>query len=484
MKRILGIFRKDVRHLWPQALLFWAVLGIPAAMHHLVNWLSADRMALVFQPLGCWLLVVSVIHGETLVGHQQYWLTRPYSRKHLMAAKCLFLVVFVNLPLFVYQFVILAKEGFSPLDWLYALLWRQVFFTIFFILPAAALAAVTRNLGQVLLAGILLGVTLSAGVSLLIPGGYTDWGGLDWIRDCGTALVVAAGATVALALQYSRRRTAVSRAVLAGTLALTMLVITAPRWGGAFAIQKLYSRERIRDTVVRVSFDPSRAGTQPRSWGSSSNDPSGVRLEIPVRVDDVPRGAMVGFDWNSISIRSAHGTWRSGWLAFQALHDLSRGAAWLTVYVDPEFYRASPDGAVELDGTLDLTLSRLVRTIPLQSGGGLVPEIGWCYGTGPYRAFATYRSYGLTCTSPFQQASIDVVLRSSGFPEQVWQHEAYAPFPTSAGFWPVSPVSSTSWKNTVGYSSLALMIHRPVAHVQRHFQVRGLIMRQFMHPRW
>jgi len=88
MKRILGIFRKDVRHLWPQALLFWAVLGIPAAMHHLVNWLSADRMALLLQPLACWLLVVSVIHGETLVGHQQYWLTRPYSRKHLMAAKC------------------------------------------------------------------------------------------------------------------------------------------------------------------------------------------------------------------------------------------------------------------------------------------------------------------------------------------------------------------------------------------------------------
>jgi len=54
-----------------------------------------------------------------------------------MAAKCLFLVAFVNLPLFVYQFVILAKEGFSPLGWLYALLWRQVFFTILFVLPAA-----------------------------------------------------------------------------------------------------------------------------------------------------------------------------------------------------------------------------------------------------------------------------------------------------------------------------------------------------------
>lgn len=480
MNRILGIFRKDVRHLWPQALLFWAVLGMPAAMNHLLKWgLSlTGGAALALQPLACWLLVVSVIHGEALVGHQQYWLTRPYSRKQLVAAKCLFLLVFVNLPLFVYQFAILAGMGIPPLHWLYALLWRQVFFTVFFVLPVAALAAVTRNLGQVLLAGILLGVTIWAGASLtmLIQGDYPDWGGLDWIRDCGTALVVAAGTTVALAMQYSRRRTAVSRAVLAVTLALTMLVMTAPRWGAAFAIQKLFSRERIRDTAVRISFDQSRAGMQPQSWSRSSNDPTGVRLEIPVRVDDVPRGAMVGLDWTSFSLKSPRGTWRSGWLAFQALHDLSQGAAWLTVYVDPSFYNASPDAPVDLDGTLDLTLSRCLRTMPLRWGMGLVPEIGICYFTSPFG------SYQLSCTSPFQQASVQMALRSSGFPEQTSQDVANAPFPTSDGFWPVSPVSSASWPNTVDYTTLALMIHRPVAHVQRDFQVRGLVMRQFMHP--
>jgi hypothetical protein len=76
-----------------------------------------------------------------------------------------------------------------------------------------------------------------------------------------------------------------------------------------------------------------------------------------------------------------------------------------------------------------------------------------------------------------------MVLRSSELPEQIQQHEAYAPFPTSAGFWPVSPVSATSWPNTIDYKTLTLVIHRPVAHVQRHFRVRGLIMRQFEHPR-
>jgi len=133
---------------------------------------------------------------------------------------------------------------------------------------------------------------------------------------------------------------------------------------------------------VRITFDQSRTGTQPQSWGSSSNDPTGVRLEIPVRVEDVPQGAMVGFDWTSVSIKSARGTWRSGWLAFQALHALSHGAAWLTVYVDPEFYKASSDAAVELDGTLDLTLSRSVLTGPLENGQGVVPGVGRCGFTG------------------------------------------------------------------------------------------------------
>jgi len=37
---------------------------------------------------------------------------------------------------------------------------------------------------------------------------------------------------------------------------------------------------------------------------------------------------------------------------------------------------------------------------------------------------------------------------------------------------------------TEEYDALALMIHGRWRMWQRDFQVRGLIMRQFMHPRW
>jgi hypothetical protein len=395
-----------------------------------------------------------------------------------VAAKVLFLVVFVNLPLLVCQLATLAALGISPLVWLPALLWRQVFFTIIFVLPAAAVAAVTRNLGEVLLAGILLGVTLAAGIGfcLQIRGGYPDWGGLGWIRDCGTALTVAAGTAVALALQYSRRKTALARAALAGTVVLTMLVLTAPPWGGAFAIQMLFSRERIRDTAVRISFDETRAGTRPMGWGRNSNDPSGVRLEIPMRVDDVPQGAMVGIDWTSVTLKSAPGTWRSGWLTFRALHDLSHGAAWLTVYVDPDFYNASPDAAVELDGAVDLTLSRRLRTMAVEGGRTLVPEIGIC------TLETVVWPYMSRCYSPFQKVSFELALGSPTIPEETSRNGPCAPFPTSAGFRPLDAAYFGLSRSTGEYSMLSLVMDRPVAHVQRDFRVRGLRMSQFKLP--
>ncbi len=473
MNRILRIFSKDARHLWPQTLLFWTVLAAAAALDPLQQYSESvmSQLPQFLQPLACWLLVVSAIHGEKLIGHEQYWLTRPYSWKQLMAAKALFVLVFINLPVLICQLATLAALGISPMVWLPALLCKQVFFTIAYVLPAAAVAAVTRNLGQVLLAGILAYATFAAGLSLnqLIRGSWPVWGGIDWIRDCATALVAAAGTAAALFWQYSRRRTALARAALAGTAVLTILVMTAPRWSGAFAIQRLFSRERIRDSAVRISFDESRAESRLSRLMTRGDDPQGVRLEIPVRVDEVPAGAALGVDQSSVSIESARGTWRSGWLHFEALHDLSKGAAWLTVYVDPSFYQA--DAPVQLDGTIDLTLSRHVRTRPVVFERALVPEFGIC-------TFDTMaQSSELSCFSPFQQVSVDLVQGRRAFPE-FSRNGPYAPFPTSAGFGPLDPCLRLGMgaDENAGY---ALVLARPVAHIQRTFRIGRLRMSQF-----
>jgi hypothetical protein len=99
MREALLIFRKDVHHLWPRII---PVLAVTA----LWGWIECElfRPNPVLELLrGVWLLsaaylVASVIHQEPLPGHQQYWLTRPYSRRQLVLAKALFLAAFTGLP--------------------------------------------------------------------------------------------------------------------------------------------------------------------------------------------------------------------------------------------------------------------------------------------------------------------------------------------------------------------------------------------------
>jgi len=187
-------------------------------------------------------------------------------------------------------------------------------------------------------------------------------------ENCGAALVMAAGTAATVVLQYTRRRTTLARGIVAGTLVLAAATAYAPVWGGAFAIEKVFFSGR-PGGLPHLSFDTSRAGAHPMRWSRSSNDPDGVRLEIPLRVDNVPPGERLGAEWTSVVIDGPTGEWRSGWLRFLAFHGLSHGEAWLTVYVDPEFYRRNQDIPVRLYGKVDFMLYR-------RAGGMMAPRVG------------------------------------------------------------------------------------------------------------
>jgi len=63
-------------------------------------------------PLSWAFLIVQVIHGEMLAGHRQFWITRPYEWKKLLAAKVLFMVSTINLPVLVADVYVVHKAGF------------------------------------------------------------------------------------------------------------------------------------------------------------------------------------------------------------------------------------------------------------------------------------------------------------------------------------------------------------------------------------
>ena len=123
MSQALHIFKEDTRHLRLEILFSLAALVIfaalapdqwnysPAAFHRH----SLTPLLLLLVPATWWLLIGRLIQTESLVGDRQFWLTRPYEWKKLLAAKVLFILVWIYAPFVVMQAAILKEAGFSPL---------------------------------------------------------------------------------------------------------------------------------------------------------------------------------------------------------------------------------------------------------------------------------------------------------------------------------------------------------------------------------
>src|SRR5437899_265680 len=213
MRQALHIFRKDIRLLWPEieiSLLMVAAFTWLANRHAplwpgiAVSQTEVLETAKFLLPLAGLILIARVIHTEALPGDRQFWLTRPYAWKSLLGAKALFILVFVNLPMLVADVIILGAYGFSLRAELPGLLWYQVLLTTFFVLPMAALAALTTGFVQllfailVLSAGILLWTIGLLGTGLGVFLAARDparaiaetFGPLEWLRSSYVVLVI------------------------------------------------------------------------------------------------------------------------------------------------------------------------------------------------------------------------------------------------------------------------------------------------------
>ena len=132
MKQALHIFKKDVRYLRYEigiallAALAFCFAGVrqgPPMPGVAPNQGTGFGVLAILLPVTWWFLITRVVHAESLVGDRQFWLTRPYEWKSLLGAKILFIVVFVNFPLFVADAVIVPSFGLSLSHERAGLLW-------------------------------------------------------------------------------------------------------------------------------------------------------------------------------------------------------------------------------------------------------------------------------------------------------------------------------------------------------------------------
>jgi hypothetical protein len=341
-RRAVAIFRKDVRHLWAEALVFPALLALAAWLDPV----NVDYKLQMVLPAACWYIIVRVIHQEPLPGDRQYWLTRPYTWRDLFAAKVLFLALFVSLPFALFHAVTWAAHGIPVVQHLRTLFWKATFFTALYAVPAAAVAALTRNMAHAILAGLMAGLGWLLG-QMVMPNRITnDVGSYDWMQTSGLAMVLLFGAAAILLLQYSLRRTGVLRGLAAATVAVLLVAeISIPR-AKALVLEAFSAREG----TARISLD----GAPARLLRDRLGHP---RLEIPIHVEGPPLGLVT-------SVREIKGS-VDGVAAPYAAMTGNRLNLTYAFGPQPDF----SSGFVDIRGSAEIMLFRRAQSTVLATSG-------------------------------------------------------------------------------------------------------------------
>lgn len=486
MRQALHIFKKDVRFLWYEiaiTLLVAAAFTFTGARQALwltepaVNRSIAWALLMFLLPLAWWNLIARVIHAEALPGDRQFWLTRPYGRKSLLGAKALFILVFVNLPMLIADAVIIRAYGFSPLAELPGLLWSQVLLTAIFVLPMAALSAITTGFLQLVLTIFLIALAVVTWTIAAPEAGLgAPWFTLDWVGLYYVIVVVTVAAVAIVAWQYARRRTAAARFLGAGAGILAILGTMLIPWTAVFAIQSRVSRQRIDKSSVHVAFD------WRRKWAARVvlDRDDRVRINFPLQLTGIPDGMDARPDGLIVTLEAPDGTvWRADQQPWRYVS--SEGQLWsLHTNLDGSFYRKVKDQAVKLRGSLYLTLygNSRVTSVPVQDRPVRVPGLGVCSAS----RSSDGRNSFLFCRAAFRSMPALASYRAGLAREETLQPwVSYSPFPAEPGINPVTQYFRII-RDGEPFPAVAIDTVQPLAHIRRDFEIGGLRLDDFVTP--
>ncbi len=395
MKQIFNIFKKDVRHYWHESVVSIALMAA-FAWYDVRSWAHESLVGYAYEagsfffdsrflsglvdvllPISWAFVIVRVIQGESLVGDRQFWVTRPYEWKKLLAAKILFILVFINFPLLMADVVLLAEAGFQPTHYVVGLLWMQAMIALGLLL-IAAVAAVTASVVQFGLALLVVVLYLVGMVSLSeqIPSSSFSSSIGDAVQ---TALLIATPLAVIL-LQYSRRKTAKSRLLIIGFAAVLLLILVATPYRAVVAHQ--YPRlEAGQQPPVQLALLPPNKQT----LGSAPADEKEVQIEIPFSVSGIDDDSIVTVNGVMVAIEAPDGLrWNSGWRSLGwSLFRENKGAG-ISFTLKKKLFERIKSFPVKADISLALTVSRDQnrREFVVPQAEFVIPDVGFCAARG------------------------------------------------------------------------------------------------------
>jgi hypothetical protein len=436
MSQILHIFRKDSRRFWPEIAVSVAVIAVlawvgpygwtPEFLHRGSRASSQKMLAVVaYLPLlvvATWgLLITRVVQAESLVGETQFWVTRPYEWKKLLAAKALFLGVYLYLPLVMMQCVLLSRAGFAPRSHIGGLTGNLLLLTGEVVVPIFAIACVTASLARMALTilGIFgcLGAYFASELLLMPVNGAVLPPTLIWPALC----VVLCG--IAVVLQYSARTTWVARVVLLSAPVLLFVVAELP----PYSVDRVYAQQGGGNhAAVELAYSPRPHERFPASLRTNKE----IDFGIPVSVVETADHTIPVIENVKIAIEAADGSrWVSSWEGTWGVL-AGPGAVNLVIpRAEYERYRGNP---VTLELTLAVEQARVQSSarIPLAEPGTAALGDGICLATSSLSSDANFsrQNVNVECRYPLRQPQLTHMAL-------VWDDPACSPTGSGSGSW-------------------------------------------------
>src|SRR5579871_361546 len=368
MREALQILHKDVRHLWPRSIPLLVFSVAPGSLKNKFEWNPIGQMVRSIWLISAAFLAVSVVQQESLPGNQQYWLTRPISRGGLLLGKALFLALFTGVPVLVMEALSLRMHGLSVWRHVPLIIASSLLFAGGVCLFAAALASVTANLLEFLWG--FLAASGSVIVGFVLAGrqdNVVDWSNLAWVRGFALGGAILIASAVVLWLQYSRRRTALSRCVLGAALLLAAAGPFLGSWHSAWSLQAKFSKQQMDSSVAHVTFDSSHRTPPGFADTVYTPDADHAGINLPVQLAGVPPGTQLVGEAITTRISGPDGrSWASSWTRKGGLYRTTSlddpmlipgdGNYWEFVNVDRAFYESVKNSPVDVHTTVAITL--------------------------------------------------------------------------------------------------------------------------------
>lgn len=388
MKQVGHIFLKDVRRYWPEICVSIALL-VAFGWNAVHSWGRPDELAdlpggwfeykflpgavYVGLPVAWAFLILRVVQSESLVGDRQFWISRPYEWKILLAEKVLFFLGFINVPVLVLQIFLLWRAGFHPGHSWDGLLWMQLMLCLILVMSTMTLAVITQTVIQALLA-LLLVALYAVGLGSLSD--YIPNSGFSGPADNLTLFLIIAGCLSVIVLQYARRRTTKARWLIVGVgVALLLIMVATPY-----------------RTIVAHEYPPLPLGKKaPFQFTllpgkSTANVPlteQDVQIRIPISIAGLAPDSIVNIDGVLFDI-SVPGVpyWNSGWSSPGEVFYPERQGSFLGFKLKKRLFNRMRNSAVALRVSLAYTLYRdqNQREFVIPSGKFELAGLGACSG--------------------------------------------------------------------------------------------------------